>query len=79
MKRSIGRITNIIEDMLAYSKEREPMLEGCSLTEIIDDAFTSLEPLISRKSITIEKNISVNILCKLDGRSHSSMFAKSTG
>ena len=69
MKRSIGRITNIIEDMLAYSKEREPMLEMCSLPEIIDDAFASLEPLLSRQSITIEKNVSVNTLCKLDGRS----------
>ena len=68
MKRSIARISNIIEDMLAYSKERNPLLEECSLVDLIDDALASLEPMISKQSIRIEKKVQVETVCTLDAR-----------
>lgn len=68
MKRSIARISNIIEDMLAYSKERKPLLEACSVDALIDDALASLEPMLTKQSITIEKNVRVENECTLDAR-----------
>ena len=69
MKRSISRITNIIEDMLAYSKERDPFLESCSLVEIIDEALVSLGPMMRKQSIQIEKDLRIDEECMLDARS----------
>lgn len=69
MKRSVARISNIIEDMLAYSKERRPLLTSCSVEGIIEDALASLSPMISKQGVEVKKDIRVQGECVLDERS----------
>lgn len=58
MKRSLKRLSYVIEDMLAYSTERQPVYELYPLAELIDDVVTSVEGMQGRKSIQIELDVS---------------------
>jgi len=39
IKRNIGRTSNLVMDLLSYSKEREPEYEACVPNEIVDDVY----------------------------------------
>jgi signal transduction histidine kinase len=39
IKRNIGRTSNLVMDLLSYSKEREPEYEACEPNEIVNDVY----------------------------------------
>ena len=43
IKRNIGRTSNLVMDLLSYSKERQPEFEACMPNEIADDVCTLLQ------------------------------------
>ncbi len=53
MKRSLKRLSNVIEDMLAYSTDRSPAYEACSLKELIDEVLLTVNGLMGSRSISI--------------------------
>jgi signal transduction histidine kinase len=57
MKRSLQRLSNVVEDMLAYSKDRVPEYEPYSIKELVDDVFQTVQVLMGKKCITIEKEM----------------------
>lgn len=54
LKRSVERISNVVEDMLAYSKNRTPMYETCDMSELFDELIKSFEGLLVKKSIDVK-------------------------
>ena len=53
MKRSLDRISNVVEDMLAYSKSRKPFRESCDVAEILADAAQSFEGVLAGKDVVL--------------------------
>jgi signal transduction histidine kinase len=47
IKRNIGRTSNLVMDLLSYSKEREPEYEACRPNEIVHDVYE----LVKEKAI----------------------------
>lgn len=58
LKRSINRISDFVQDMLAFSKPREPLYEVCTLRNIIDDAVRTYTDLLAQKNIDVEVDYS---------------------
>jgi signal transduction histidine kinase len=57
LKRNVGRIGHVVEDMLAYSKPRVPMLEWCQVDELLQDVLES----VRNASRNIETSIELNV------------------
>lgn len=53
-KRSTTRIADFVQDMLAFSKPRKPVIEACSLRGLIDDAARSVTGLQPDCGLAIE-------------------------
>lgn len=53
MKRSTKRISNVVQDMLSYSKPRQPHLEPCNLGALIEDVRESFAELFAQKNVDI--------------------------
>ena len=53
IKRNIGRTSNLVMDLLSYSKEREPEYEACLPNEIIDDVCELLKDKAIEGSIEL--------------------------
>ena len=53
IKRNIGRTSNLVMDLLSYSKEREPEYESCMPNEIINDVCELLKDKAKEGSIEI--------------------------
>lgn len=58
LKRSIGRLTDFVEDMLAYSKSRAPMWAACDVAALIDEARQTVEATLARRQQQIEVDTS---------------------
>lgn len=58
LKRSLNRISDFVQDMLAFSKPREPLYEACTLRNIIDDAVRTYTDLLTQKNIDVEVDYS---------------------
>lgn len=56
-KRSTKRISHFVQDMLSFSKPREPMREACRLGDIIADAHENFAELFASRNV--EVNISI--------------------
>jgi len=56
-KRSTKRITHFVQDMLSFSKHREPMREGCSLEDILNDAKQTYSEMIAQHKAELETEI----------------------
>jgi PAS domain S-box-containing protein len=56
IKRNIGRTSNLVMDLLSYSKEREPEYEACEPNQIVNDVYELVKDKASenRVQITIE-------------------------
>jgi two-component system, NtrC family, sensor kinase len=61
IKRSIARTSDLVLDLLSYSKEREPEYEPCSPNEIANDVAELLAEQASDYEIEIVKNFSPSI------------------
>jgi len=57
-KRCTQRITNFVEDMLAFSKPRTPIFQTCSIAEIIDEAVQTFQETLVRKEVTLHVDYS---------------------
>lgn len=53
-KRSTKRISHFVQDMLAFSKPREPLREACSIASIIEDARENFAELFTQRNIAVE-------------------------
>jgi len=56
IKRNIGRTSNLVMDLLSYSKERQPEFEACMPNEIADDVCTLLHDKARENSVELIKN-----------------------
>lgn len=55
-KRSTRRISLFVQDMLSYSKPRNPVRESCRLPQIIEEARQTFAELFVRKNIDLQIN-----------------------
>ncbi len=53
IKKNISRVADLTQDLLTYSKEREPEFEPCSPAEIVDDVVTLIADVAAAKDIGI--------------------------
>jgi len=61
IKRNIGRISDLVLDLLTYSKEREPEYENCLPNEIVNDVCELVEALANEHHIQIIKDFDSSI------------------
>jgi two-component system NtrC family sensor kinase len=61
IKRNIGRISDLVLDLLTYSKEREPEYENCLPNEIVNDVCELLEVTAREHHIEIIKDFDPSI------------------
>lgn len=53
LKRSVARLSHVVEDMLTFSKPRRPMLEACDADALIRETVQSFNALITKRDITL--------------------------
>ncbi len=53
-KRCTKRISNFVEDMLAFSKPRQPAIQACDLTQILEEVTATFWGLLVRKQVALE-------------------------
>jgi len=69
IQRNIARTSDLVLDLLSYSKEREPEYETCDPNEIADDVCELLKEVATDHDIEILKDFSPSIgTCELDSR-----------
>jgi PAS domain S-box-containing protein len=56
IKRNIGRTSNLVMDLLSYSKERQPEFEACLPNEIADDVCTLLQDKARENKVKLVKD-----------------------
>jgi len=61
IKRNIGRISDLVLDLLTYSKEREPEYENCLPNEIVNDVCELVEAIAREHHIEIIKDFDSSI------------------
>lgn len=54
MKRSTKRISNVVQDMLTYSKPRAPRREPCDVNLLIEDVRESFAELFAQRNVVID-------------------------
>jgi len=68
-KRSANRISDFVQDMLAYSKPRQPVIEACSVSGLVDDVVQSVAGLQGEGGPSLEVDTAgVCELARLDAR-----------
>jgi len=61
IKRNIGRTSNLVLDLLSYSKEREPEYESCSPNEIANEVCELLKERANENKVEIDKDFDSSI------------------
>jgi PAS domain S-box-containing protein len=61
IKRNIGRTSNLVLDLLSYSKERQPEYESCSPNEIANDVCDLVADRAGENDIEIVKDFDASI------------------
>jgi len=57
IERNIGRISDLVLDLLAYSKEREPERENCFPNEVVEEVCALIESKARENDIEIERDL----------------------
>lgn len=57
IKKNINRVSNLTQDLLTYSKERQPEFEFCRPNEIVEDVIELLADVAASKQIRILKEL----------------------
>lgn len=57
LKRSVRRISNLVEDMLSFSKARVPVREMCDVHQLFDDVRQSFSDLMTKRQIQLDVDI----------------------
>jgi len=61
IKRNIGRTSNLVMDLLSYSKEREPEFENCFPNELANDVCELLMDRAKENNVEIDKDFDNSI------------------
>ena len=61
IKRNIGRTSNLVMDLLSYSKEREPEFETCWPNQIADDVCALLQEKARENNVQLDKDFDDSI------------------
>jgi len=61
IKRNIKRVGDLTQDLLTYSKQREPEFEACLPNEIVNDVIELIEDVAESKNILISKEFDTNM------------------
>lgn len=56
-KRSVARLSNVVEDMLAFSRHNEPYYEACEIGAVIEEAVESFRMLLSERNIDLDVRV----------------------
>lgn len=56
LKRSTNRISDFVQDMLAFSKPREPVYETCLVRDLINEVAQTYSGLLANRKVSIEVN-----------------------
>jgi two-component system NtrC family sensor kinase len=56
IKRNIGRTSNLVMDLLSYSKERQPEFENCLPNQIADDVCALLQDKATENNVKLVKH-----------------------
>lgn len=65
-KRSTNRMADCVQDMLAYSKAREPVYQLCDIKQIVDDATQSMSALMALRAVQVDTDLRVAKPVRLD-------------
>lgn len=57
IERNVGRISDLVLNLLAYSKDREPEPEDCFPNEIVEEVCALMEPRAKENDIRIERHL----------------------
>jgi len=67
VQNNVAKISDLVMDMLTYSREREPELESCSPNHIAQDVFDLMDEKAKRYNIKLVKDFDPSIdICFLD-------------
>ncbi len=61
VQRNIGRTSDLVQDLLSYSKEREPEFKPCLPNEIVNDVCELMQEVAGENNVVIEKKFSESI------------------
>ncbi len=67
VQNNIRRISDLVKDLLSYSKERVPQYEEVDPNKLVEEVCALFEPIAAKKSIAIERHLTKEIdeSCKL--------------
>ena len=67
VQNNVARISDLVMNMLSYSKEREPELESCSPNRIAQEVFDLMEESAKKSKVKLIKDFDLSInACYLD-------------
>ncbi len=67
VQNNVAKISDLVMDMLTYSREREPELESCSPNDIAQDVFDLMDEKAKKSRVTLVKDFDPSIdICFLD-------------
>lgn len=61
VQRNIARTSDLVQDLLSYSKEREPQLEPCRPNEIAAEVVELMQEVAGEEQVTLELDLSAQI------------------
>ncbi len=61
VQRNIGRTSDLVQDLLSYSKEREPEFKPCLPNDIVNDVCELMQDVAKENNVAIKKNFSNSI------------------
>ncbi len=53
LKRSVGRLSHVVEDMLAFSKPRQPRLGSCDVAALVRETLEAFHALLTKRDIEV--------------------------
>jgi len=61
VQRNIGRTSDLVQDLLSYSKEREPEMASCRPNDIVQEVVELMESVAGENHVTLETELSPEI------------------
>ena len=61
VQRNIGRTSDLVQDLLSYSKEREPEFKPCFPNEIAEDVCELMKEVAGENNVALQKEFSQSI------------------
>ena len=65
----VGRVENLLNDVLAFSRKRSPLLEDHDIRTILDEALKNFEERLLHQSITVQRDYRNEAVVRVD-KSH---------